>query len=178
MNWFETHLGLVSVREKSTYFQNDSSAFKWNLLLVDNINIIFFGQPGYESYWWPEEFKVTDGSSIDHIAFSFERIDNVFAQIKSAGVEIVHDISTNHISGVRVFCKGSRRAIGRNRRRETYPGRYLEITSENKQFCGTQISNIRYSTCLYVVNEQCESSSLGGTIKSLGARAISDVVLH
>lgn len=104
MDWFETHLGLTSVYKEAKPWQDNSLRWKWNLLTVNNINIIVFGKPVEEELWWPkEEIKPTDGSSIDHIGFSFQNIELIVDKMRSAGVVIVHDIKTDSIHGMKSF---------------------------------------------------------------------------
>ena len=70
MNWFKSHLGLIPVYQEAKHWQNNKLRWKWNLLTINNINIIVFGEPIQEEAWWPKEkIKPTDGSAIDHIGF-------------------------------------------------------------------------------------------------------------
>ena len=101
MDWFKMYLGLIPENESAQPWGN--GLFKWNKLHVDNINIMVNGRPVEERSWFPAEFKPTDGTAFDHIGFSFIKIDPVFRQMKSAGVEIVHDIKIDPIHGLKSF---------------------------------------------------------------------------
>lgn len=48
-------------------------------------------------------FRPTAGSAIDHLAFSFERIEPVLARMKAAGVQIVRDIEIDPEHGLTSF---------------------------------------------------------------------------
>src|SRR5436853_6080024 len=67
---------------------------------VDGATINIFGKPGPEkekAFWWQyaplQDLVKTDGRVIDHIAFSFHKIEPVFDRMKQNGVEIVQTIS-------------------------------------------------------------------------------------
>ncbi len=49
------------------------------------------------------KFPVTEGTAIDHIAFSFRDIAPVHARMVEAGVEIVHPIRKNSDYGITSF---------------------------------------------------------------------------
>lgn len=101
MNWFELHLGLTAVNEEAQQWGN--GLFKWNYLLVDNVNVYVYGKPIEERSWFPAKFKPTDGTAIDHIGFSFENIEPIFEQMKSAEVEIVKDIKIDPVHDLKSF---------------------------------------------------------------------------
>jgi len=104
MDWFKSYLGLIPVYEEAKQWQNNNLRWKWNLLTINNINIIVFGKPVEEEPWWPkEEIKPTDGSSIDHIGFSFENIELLLDKMRSARLDIVHDIKIDSIHGMKSF---------------------------------------------------------------------------
>ncbi|WP_055444934.1 VOC family protein [Lacinutrix himadriensis] len=104
MDWFESNLGLLPVYEKAKQWENNKLRWKWNLLTVDNINIIVFGKPVEEEAWWPKEkIKLTDGSAIDHISFSFENLEPVMDKMSAAGLAIVQDIKIDSIYGMKSF---------------------------------------------------------------------------
>lgn len=104
MNWFESHLGFIPVYEEAKQWQNNELRWKWNLLTVNNINIIVFGKPVEEESWWSnEEIKPTDGSSIDHIGFSTENIELLMKKMRSDRLDIVHDIKIDSIHGMKSF---------------------------------------------------------------------------
>ncbi|MGB5667777.1 MAG: VOC family protein [Maribacter sp.] len=101
MDWFKSYLGLAPENERAQPWGN--GLFKWNILHVDNINIMVNGRPVEERTWFPTKFKPTDGTAFDHIGFSFENIDPVFRKMKLAGVEIVQDIKIDPIHGLKSF---------------------------------------------------------------------------
>ncbi|TMU56199.1 VOC family protein [Flagellimonas algicola] len=101
MYWFESHLGLAPEYESAQTWA--TGLFKWNRLYVGNINITVNGKPVEERTWFPSEFRLTDGTSLDHLAFSFENIDPVFEQMVSSKVEIVRGIETDQIQGLKSF---------------------------------------------------------------------------
>lgn len=101
MNWFQTYLGLPAVHKTAKPWSN--GLFKWNQLLVDNINIYVYGQPVEERSWFPRIFKPTDNTAFDHIAFSFENIETEFEKMINSNVEIVQEIATDPIHGLKSF---------------------------------------------------------------------------
>ncbi|MEH1009538.1 VOC family protein [Winogradskyella sp. ECml5-4] len=104
MNWFESNLGFLPVYKEAKQWQNNELRWKWNLLTVNNINIIVFGKPVEEESWRTnEEIKPTDGSSIDHIGFSTENIEFLMNKMKSDGLDIVHNIKIDSIHGMKSF---------------------------------------------------------------------------
>lgn len=100
--WFRDHLGIQPLGTGGIS------------LGVDNINLIITeiappGAPG-RPVWYPEaqypediEVRPTDGTAIDHIAFSYPELDPVFARLRDEGVEIVRPIQTDPIHGHRSF---------------------------------------------------------------------------
>jgi len=77
-------------------------------VMTPNCTINIFGKPGPEKVvWWPYEpivdFEPTDGHVIDHIAFSFRKIDPVLARMRQAGVEIVDEPRLRSEYGMRSF---------------------------------------------------------------------------
>lgn len=101
-NWFKENLGLTPT------FKH---AMNWhglliNIIRVDNVNIILFAKlnPEKEVPWWPKEpLKPTDGTSIDHIGFSYPSIEPVLDRMKSSEVEIVRNIGLNAAHGINSF---------------------------------------------------------------------------
>ena len=84
--------------------------FSWNLIRVDNVNLIVFGAPGPgdpRPEWLPDqvgdEFVPTDGTAIDHIAFSYADITPVYERMRGTGVEIVRPIATDPEHGLTSF---------------------------------------------------------------------------
>ncbi|MCK8482267.1 VOC family protein [Psychroserpens algicola] len=104
MDWFKYNLGLNPVYEEAKQWQNNMLRWKWNLLTINNINIIVFGKPVEEESWWSnEEIKPTDGSAIDHIGFSTENIEFLINKMRFDELDIVHDIKIDSIHGMKSF---------------------------------------------------------------------------
>lgn len=100
--WFQRHLGIPQLGAAGT------------ALGVDNINLIITqiagrGAPNrpvwYPDAQYPEDVEVrpTDGTAVDHIAFSYRQLDPVFDRMTGAGVEIVRPIQVDPNHGHRSF---------------------------------------------------------------------------
>jgi catechol 2,3-dioxygenase-like lactoylglutathione lyase family enzyme len=80
-----------------------------NSIQVDNVNLVVFGKPrpGTSPFWAPkelqEEFAPTEGSAIDHIAFSFRSIEPEFNRMQQQGVVIKEEISVDPSTGLKHF---------------------------------------------------------------------------
>ena len=77
---------------------------------VDNVGFVFFRQPETEpmSPLWGSNKPIktiqpTKGRVVDHLAFSFRRIDPIFEKLKSANIPIVEPITTHPDYGFRSF---------------------------------------------------------------------------
>lgn len=103
--WFKDNLGIQGrVGPKPTITDHENIlALQMAFLQSDNVNLIIFGRPSFDSRWWPGgsykkedgppgPFETTKGRAIDHIAFSYRDIAPVFERMKAAGVEIVAPI--------------------------------------------------------------------------------------
>jgi catechol 2,3-dioxygenase-like lactoylglutathione lyase family enzyme len=114
-NWFRDHLGLTPrVLPKPTTQDRESiQSIHMSFIQCDNVNIVFFGVPSFDSVWFPganytrsdagEDFpQPTRGHVVDHIGFSYRDIDPVFERIRDAGVEIAEPIATRP-AGMRSF---------------------------------------------------------------------------
>jgi len=99
--WFNENFGTHADYNKAQPWPNN--LFKWNKLHIDNINIMINGKPSEARTWFPNEFIKTDGTAIDHIAFSFTSLDKAFENIKSLGTEIVQSIEIDEEYGYRHF---------------------------------------------------------------------------
>lgn len=101
MNWFKSFLGLTAEYKRS---KKDPRGYRWNYLYVDNIYILVVGKPLKDEIWWPKGgFKSTEGTAFNHIGFSFDNIELIFEQMRSAEAEIVHDIKTDPAYGLKSF---------------------------------------------------------------------------
>lgn len=115
-DWFNTHFGTrIGVGPKPQTQEPDNVLALWMASgRIDNVNLIIFGRPSFESIFFPgygyppdqgpgEEFEPTEGHVIDHIAFSYVDIEPVFDRMKEAGVEIVKEIAEDPDYGHRSF---------------------------------------------------------------------------
>ena len=104
--WFRDHLGLPArIAPQPTLKDRENiAAIRMGFLQSDNVNLVFFGRPDFESRWWPGgsytqedapkgDFKPTKGHTIDHIAFSYREIEPAYERMKAAGVEMVEPIA-------------------------------------------------------------------------------------
>ena len=104
--WFRDHLGIAArIGPRPTIKDRENiGAIRMAFLQCDNVNLVFFGRPDFESRWWPGgsytaedapkgDFKPTMGHIVDHIAFSYREIEPVYDRMKAAGVEIVEPIA-------------------------------------------------------------------------------------
>jgi catechol 2,3-dioxygenase-like lactoylglutathione lyase family enzyme len=110
--WFNDHLGVPGrVGPKPTLKDPENiAAIRMGFLQAQNVNLIIFERPDFESRWWPggsyktedgpgPEFEPTKGSAIDHLAFSYRDIKPVYDRMKAAGVEIVEEIKVSEEYG-------------------------------------------------------------------------------
>jgi catechol 2,3-dioxygenase-like lactoylglutathione lyase family enzyme len=110
--WYRDHLGLAArIGPQPTLKDRENiAAIRMGFLQCDNVNLVIFGKPDFESRWWPGgsykaedapkgDFKPTKGSTINHIAFSYRDITPVFDRMKKAGVKIVEPISKREPHG-------------------------------------------------------------------------------
>lgn len=110
--WLEKHLGLaarVSPKPKIQDYEN-IGALRMAFLQSDNVNLVIFERPDFDSKWWPGgsykkedgpqgDFNPTKGTTIDHIAFSYRDIKPVHDSMKAAGAEIVQGIQKSEQYG-------------------------------------------------------------------------------
>lgn len=106
LSWFREHLGLVQLLPAPEIVTGVAT----NYIRVDNVSISVMelpksGQP--RPSWWPAEvgdsMQRTDGTAIDHIAFSYTDIKPVFRQMRDSGVTIVHPILRSAEYGLTSF---------------------------------------------------------------------------
>lgn len=94
--WFRDYLGLTPDFETARSWHG----MLVNIFRVDNVNIIIYSKPDSatelallpEEVWPKQGFRVTDGTAIDHIGFSYESIEPVLKRMKSSGIPIVRNI--------------------------------------------------------------------------------------
>ena len=107
IEWFKKNLGLTPIYQEPILFYGTLMT----IFHVDNVNLILSAKPFPDSKnslftdeVWPKEgFKATEGTAVDHIAFSYEEIDQIFNQFKSSGLEIVKGISKDKTHGLNSF---------------------------------------------------------------------------
>jgi len=110
--WYRDHLGLAARIGPQPKFQDreNIAAIRMAFLQSDNVNLVIFGKPAFESRWWPGgsykpedapegDFEPTKGSAINHIAFSYRDIQPVFDRMKKAGLKIVEPIAKREALG-------------------------------------------------------------------------------
>jgi catechol 2,3-dioxygenase-like lactoylglutathione lyase family enzyme len=109
VRWYTTTLG-IPLRSQTINEPGPASAGSNGLQNVDNVNIIVFRQPASEPVppLWAgnktiSSFESTQGHAVDHLAFSYRKIDPVFSRMKKAGVRIVEPITTKTDYGFRSF---------------------------------------------------------------------------
>jgi catechol 2,3-dioxygenase-like lactoylglutathione lyase family enzyme len=102
--WYAEHLGLKPAYGYRPKPHGDMSTLAtiWiNVIRCDNVSIIVFGKPDVEPPppWWSEKplktFEPTKGRPIDHIAFSYRKIEPVFERMRQSGVKIVETIGVD-----------------------------------------------------------------------------------
>lgn len=94
--WFESHLGLKPQHESAVEFYG----VLLNVVRVDNVDIVIFARPTPDNgnqfaakELWPEDgFRPTEGSAINHLAFSYVDAGSALTRIKNAGVSIVQEL--------------------------------------------------------------------------------------
>ncbi len=97
VQWYVSNLGLKARRP----IEPNS---RFNIILTDNINIIFHLKPPLKE---GEDFEPTEGHVIDHIAFSFRDIAPAYKRMERNGVKIVRPIKKDDI-----FCHKSFYVLG------------------------------------------------------------------
>lgn len=115
-HWFRDHLGLQAQVGPQPKLKDKENilAIRMGRVTCDNVGIVIFGRPDFESRWWPGgsytdedgpqgEFEPTKGRAIDHIAFCYRDIQPVFDRMQAAGVEIVEPITRKTDVGHRSF---------------------------------------------------------------------------
>lgn len=106
LRWFQTYLG------QTPRMPLDSKLLDApiNLLRIDNVNLYLMERPPLGAprpAWLPREvgdtFPLTDGTAIDHIAFSVVDIKRAFEQMRRLGVVIVRPIAKSRDFGLTSF---------------------------------------------------------------------------
>jgi catechol 2,3-dioxygenase-like lactoylglutathione lyase family enzyme len=106
--WYADHLG-IPLRRRDIPKPADPTARWANAFRVDNVTINVFAKPDTDPppSWWSDKplktLEPTRGRVIDHIAFSYRRIEPVFERMKKAGIQIVEPIAVREDSGLKSF---------------------------------------------------------------------------
>jgi catechol 2,3-dioxygenase-like lactoylglutathione lyase family enzyme len=99
--WYRDHLGLkprLGERPKPAGDMATLDKIWLNLMQCDNVLMIVFGKPDVSPPppWWPEPplktLKPTKGRPIDHLAFSYRKIEPVYEAMQRSGVKIAETI--------------------------------------------------------------------------------------
>jgi catechol 2,3-dioxygenase-like lactoylglutathione lyase family enzyme len=114
--WFRDHLGLEprTLPKPASKDPVDISSLWMSFFRVDNVNLILFGRPEFESRWWPGAnyaaadgpqgpFEPTKGHVVDHLAFSYRDIQPVYERMKAAGAELLGQPETDVEQGFKRF---------------------------------------------------------------------------
>lgn len=113
--FFRDHLGLKTqlLPKPQIKDRENIGAIRMCFIQCDNVGIVLFQKPDFESVWWPgsnytaedapPDFEPTKGTVIDHIAFSYRNIEPVHDRFKAAGLEIVEPISVKDDMGHKSF---------------------------------------------------------------------------
>ena len=106
VSWFENNLGLRRQLSTDQKVSGVATQYIW----ADNVKLSIMERPASgqpRPAWWPAEvgetMPPTDGTVIDHIAFSFSRIEPVLERMRRAGVTVVHPIATSAEYGLTSF---------------------------------------------------------------------------
>lgn len=115
-DWFREQLGVQGrvMPQPKSQDPDSIAAIRMGFLQNDNVGIVIFGRPTFDSRWWPggsftkedgpvDEFEPTKGRAIDHIAFSYRDIEPVYDRMRAAGVDIVEPITRKTDVGHRSF---------------------------------------------------------------------------
>jgi catechol 2,3-dioxygenase-like lactoylglutathione lyase family enzyme len=110
--WYATHLGIkprYPERAKPAGDMANLSKIWINVLPCDNVSIIVFGKPDIDPSppWWKspplKTLKSTKGRPIDHMAFSYRKIEPVYERMKRAGLKITADTKVDPVYGFKSF---------------------------------------------------------------------------
>ena len=114
-HWYRDHLGLqVRVGPKPTIEDRENiRALQMGGFRCDNINVVIFGRPDFDSIWWPggsytaedapDEFQTTKGRTVDHFAFSYRDIGPVYERMNATGVEVLTPIKKDNLGHTSFF---------------------------------------------------------------------------
>ena len=102
--WYRDHLGLkprLGERPKPAGNMATLDKIWLNFMQCDNVLIIVFGKPDVSPPppWWPKaplkKLEPTKGRPIDHLAFSYPKIEPVYEAMKRSGVKVTQEIKTD-----------------------------------------------------------------------------------
>jgi len=107
-NWFETHLGLTFPTSAKAPRPADPAARWGGAARVDGVTFVLI----YKDHYYASSEKrlpvgrtlaTTQGSPIDHLAFSYTDIQPVYERMRAAGVRILDPIADRPAHGIRSF---------------------------------------------------------------------------
>jgi catechol 2,3-dioxygenase-like lactoylglutathione lyase family enzyme len=106
LRWFSTQLGL----RPSMPADSKLGGVAINLVRIDNVNVYVFEKPAagqQRPAWFPSEvgehFPPTEGTAIDHVAFSVDDIQVALRRMRQNGAVIVRPIATSREYGLTSF---------------------------------------------------------------------------
>jgi catechol 2,3-dioxygenase-like lactoylglutathione lyase family enzyme len=106
--WYADLLG-ITLRRREVPRPADAAALWANAIRVDNVTINIFARPEREPVpgWYGKRpltaFEPTRGSVVDHIAFSFRRIEPVLEHARAMGATVTAPIAVQPDTGVKSF---------------------------------------------------------------------------
>jgi catechol 2,3-dioxygenase-like lactoylglutathione lyase family enzyme len=114
--WLRDHLGLTprTMPKPASKDPVDIGSIWMSFFRVDNVNLVLFGRPDFESRWWPGSgytaadgpqgaLEPTRGHVVDHLGFSYRDIAPVYQRMRAAGVEIVSEPMVDEEHGFERF---------------------------------------------------------------------------
>jgi catechol 2,3-dioxygenase-like lactoylglutathione lyase family enzyme len=106
LGWFQEHLGLTPRMPADSKL----AGVPINLLRIDNVNLYIMERPASgqpRPAWLPAEvgdsFPVTEGTAIDHVAFSLVDVTPVLRRMRRAGLAIVRPLARSREYGLTSF---------------------------------------------------------------------------
>ena len=106
--WFERHLGQVFARGARRSRPQETGSRWSNAFRIDGVSFVFIYKDHYYADSEPRltvgrTLESSQGSPVDHVAFSYEDIHPVFDRLQASGVEIIQPITYRPQFGFRSF---------------------------------------------------------------------------